>query len=527
MYIRWSTDEQGQGTTLAVQREACAHYCQSQGWLFQEELVYVDEGCSGGSLDRPSLTRLRAAVRAGQVECVVVYKLDRLSRSLLDCVTLVRREWEGKCALYSTKENFDTHSPVGQMVFNILVSFAEFERNLIRDRTLSGKLKRAEQGRNAGQRYPYGYRKGAHGTWLLDGWDQQRRCFTGPAAIVRRIFTEFLTGSGATSIADRLRREGVPAPMGRNWRFGAVLRILDCPNYAGDYVYGLREGPRRAKGPPKYRVSGAIPPVVSNQEFLRVQELRWERRNRAPRTLASTYLLSGLARCRRCGAPVNGCTGPNKRYYVCTGRLLLKNCDCAYMDAEKLEKAVLKEVQTVIPVSSLHRPADRLQAEIFRKVAEQSYVVKAAQVAVAEARRKERRLADAFLSSSLDANAYKGLMAAVDAEMRQAQAHLQAARQGLREAQAAARGLQQLPDLSRLVDPWLELTVAELKQVLRELVACLTVYQQRSPYRGSRHTNPHPLYVEWQPRLDLATPAGSSTSADQAPDSNGGVADGQ
>ncbi|HLN62292.1 MAG TPA: recombinase family protein, partial [Symbiobacteriaceae bacterium] len=190
-YIRWSTDEQGQGTTLAIQRERVELFIRSQGWSLAEDRVFVDDGYSGSTLDRPAMRLLREAVRAGEVDCVVVYKLDRLSRSLLDTVTLVRREWQERCTLYSATENFDTCSPVGQMVFNLLVSFAEFERNLIRERTLSGKRKRAQQGRNAGQRYAYGYRRGDDGGWVLDSVDETGG-LAGPAAVVRQIFSRYM-----------------------------------------------------------------------------------------------------------------------------------------------------------------------------------------------------------------------------------------------------------------------------------------------------------------------------------------------
>lgn len=109
-------------------------------------------------MERPALTRLPKAVQAGEIEGVVVYKLDRLSRRVVDCVKLVREEWYGRCSLFSTAERFDTELPVGKMIFNILISFAEFERDVIRDRAQSGKKKRASQGRNAGHKYIYGYR---------------------------------------------------------------------------------------------------------------------------------------------------------------------------------------------------------------------------------------------------------------------------------------------------------------------------------------------------------------------------------
>ena len=116
-YVRWSTDEQTDGTTLEVQLEPCRLFIQSQGWLIREDLVFVDDGHSGGSLNRPGLNRLREVVRGGNVSCVVVYKLDRLSRSVLD-TALVLQEWEGICSIRSTREPVDTTNPTGSILFS-------------------------------------------------------------------------------------------------------------------------------------------------------------------------------------------------------------------------------------------------------------------------------------------------------------------------------------------------------------------------------------------------------------------------
>jgi site-specific DNA recombinase len=77
LYIRWSTDEQGDGTTLEVQKENCEHYVLSQGWQVNPDLIFIDDGWSGGNLNRPAMTRMRKMIQDGKIDCVVVYKLDR------------------------------------------------------------------------------------------------------------------------------------------------------------------------------------------------------------------------------------------------------------------------------------------------------------------------------------------------------------------------------------------------------------------------------------------------------------------
>jgi site-specific DNA recombinase len=250
VYIRWSTDDQAEGTTAAVQRETCRHYVLSQGWQFREELLFVDDGCSGGSLDRPALNRLRLLIRKGQIDCVVLFKIDRLSRNLVDTVNLVLREWEGRCHVRSAREAIDTTTPGGKMFFYTLVSFAEWERAVIRDRTLSGKLRRLREGKNPGFRPPYGFRRGAEtGRFAV---------VPAEAPVVRQIFRLYLRGLGYSAIAAWLRRQGVCSRGGRPFTGKAVAAVLANPLYAGTLLYGRRSRRGRAPALPKAEsVAGA------------------------------------------------------------------------------------------------------------------------------------------------------------------------------------------------------------------------------------------------------------------------------
>ncbi|HYG57206.1 MAG TPA: recombinase family protein, partial [Symbiobacteriaceae bacterium] len=214
LYIRWSTDEQTEGTTLETQKERCSLYVRSQGWQVSEELIFIDDGYSGGSLERPALSRLRSLIGAGKVDCVVSYSLDRLSRSVADTVQLVQHEWLGRCVYRSASQPISTEdgNPTGQLIFNILASFAEFERALIRDRTHSGLVRRARQGKYPGTRVPpYGYSRDGKGQLAVE---------PARAAVVRRMFAMAASGpagQGPTAIARALEAEGIPSPSGGPW----------------------------------------------------------------------------------------------------------------------------------------------------------------------------------------------------------------------------------------------------------------------------------------------------------------------
>lgn len=504
-YVRWSTDEQGNGTTLAIQTEACKLFIQSQGWHFRDDLLFVDDGYSGGTLERPALKRLRELIQAGEVQCVVVFKLDRLSRSVVDTVNLVLKEWEGKCYIKSTREPIDTTHPAGKMFFYMLAGYAEFERSLIKERTLGGKYRRASEGRNAGFSYPYGYRRGADGKHELDGWDEANRCFTGKAAVVRRIFTEYLSGLGCPKIVDGLRADGIPTPSGKGtWRLSTVYGILNNPVYTGTYIYGKRKkGDRRfATMDPKWKIEDAFAPIVTREEFEQVQALMQRRRAENPRALASDFLLTGIARCARCGAALSGTrNGTGRRYYLCAN-YANRLCRTGVIDADRLEQAVVARVTALLAPDSLTLQAALIEREIRQTVAEKEHTVCALQARISGLEQQLQKAEVEWRQGELSARLYSRLAEKLEGELQAAWGQLRKAQQELQAARERAVNVERCPAVGP-IEPWAGLTVPERKELLRHLISSLTVVQDPKPKgAGSGLRNPNPIRVHLSPRVD-------------------------
>jgi site-specific DNA recombinase len=483
-YIRWSTDDQSDGTTLEVQRESCMHYIKAQGWEFRDDLTFIDDGYSGGSLDRPAMRQLRQAVAEGRIACVVVYKLDRLSRSVLDTVNLVLEEWEGKCHVKSTREPIDTTSPSGKMFFYMLVSYAEWERSVIRERTLSGKKKRAEQGKNPGMVLPYGLVKGAKPGDVVEDEAQ--------GAVVRRIFRDYAGGKGLLTIAEELNREGAPTKAGTPWRASSILYMLKNEAYKGVLIYGTRvetksrkTGKREIKfldAPRHARVEGAWPVVVDHQLWETVQGVLKARALAPKRSLSATYLLSGIAKCR-CGAPLVGNLVDSRyRTYYCASR---RNhgpsaCPAQSINADDVEHEIVQAVRAHYTEDSEEGFVVAALSEMVAERDAAAAVLGQLEAKVQELSRRLHRLHADYDAGELSGRLYNARVEEIESELDQANGDLAAAQMRLAEVVSRMRSVEsiraQFRTMATRADGWEQLSSEEQKQVLRHAIEVLTLW---------------------------------------------------
>ena len=204
IYTRKSSEEglEQEFNSLHAQREACEAYVASQrseGWVLVRD-HYDDGGISGGTLDRPALTRLLSDIEEGLVDVVVVYKIDRLSRSLMDFAKLVEVFDRNEVTFVSVTQSFNTTTSMGRLTLNILLSFAQFEREVtaerIRDKFRASRMKGIWMGGNP----PYGYRVE----------DRKLVIDEDIASHVRWIFTRFIEVGSATILAREAARARFP-----------------------------------------------------------------------------------------------------------------------------------------------------------------------------------------------------------------------------------------------------------------------------------------------------------------------------
>ena len=237
IYSRKSSEEglEQEFNSLAAQREACEAYIRSQqheGWVLARSR-YDDGGFSGGTLQRPALQNLLADIRAGRIDIVVVYKVDRLTRSLADFARLVELFDAEAVSFVSVTQQFNTTSSMGRLTLNVLLSFAQFEREVtgerIRDKIAASKKKGMWMGGNV----PLGYDADAHALVINPA----------EAETVRRIFALYREYGGVRRVKDETDRLGLRTKRirtakgaergGTPFSRGHIYRLLANPIYTG------------------------------------------------------------------------------------------------------------------------------------------------------------------------------------------------------------------------------------------------------------------------------------------------------
>lgn len=234
LYIRVSTVKQAEeGNGLAAQRSELDKYCEIQGWAVSPDHIFVDAGVSGKTDERPAFQAMMAAAKAGRVQRIVATKLDRIARNLKNLLQMVDELKQCGCALVIKKEAFDTSTPQGMFVLQMLGAVSELERSMIGERVHAGRVENAKDGKYNGSRCPLGYE-------YKDG----RFIPTERASVVRNIFAQWNAGQSLKAIMRNLNDDGTPTSSGKGaWTVAGIKHILANGAYCGLAQWNDEEKP--------------------------------------------------------------------------------------------------------------------------------------------------------------------------------------------------------------------------------------------------------------------------------------------
>jgi site-specific DNA recombinase len=373
IYTRKSTEEglDSDFNSLDAQREAAEAYIQSQthaGWICLPER-YDAGGYTGSNLDRPALQRLLTDIQAGQIDCVVTHRVDRLSRSLLDFAKLMEAFEQHRIAFVSVTQHFNSATSMGRLVLNVLLSFAQFERELIAERTRDKMAAARRKGKWSGGVPVLGYDVDARSKKLVVNESE--------AARVRVIFALYLEYRSLLPVVEDLTWRGWCTKQtitreghvrgGRPFTKGTLYQLLTNVTFIGQVRYKNEVHP------------GEQPALIELGTWQEVQALlaaNGQARAETQRT-RSRALLQGLLHCRPCGCamtPAQVTRGQRRyRYYTCSAaqRRGWHTCPSKSVPALALERFVLEQIaaharHVAWPTLAAAEQAERLRQLVTR-----------------------------------------------------------------------------------------------------------------------------------------------------------------
>ncbi|MDQ0254889.1 site-specific DNA recombinase [Evansella vedderi] len=321
-YVRVSTKERAEeGFSIPAQRERLKNFCLSQDW--GEEIDYfVDDGWSAKDLNRPKINELIKDVKRGKVDVVLVYRLDRLTRSVQDLYDLLKLFEKHNVAFRSATEIYDTTTAMGRLFITLVAALAQWERENLGERVTYVIEEMIDSGKRPGGKSAYGYR--------FKGHDFNADIHEEEAKIVKKIFEWYAEGYGYRSIAKRLNELNVPTRTGVPWAPQTIRSMLINDIYIGNYRWGTKEREKTHK------------PIISEALFYKVQQLLAN--NIGNKERKGKFPLTGILKCGHCNE--NNMQGnydkrDDRTYYRCL------SCNRMTHD-ERILEALLSELEMLI-----------------------------------------------------------------------------------------------------------------------------------------------------------------------------------
>ena len=448
IYIRVSSQEQAEeGYSIPAQKEKLTAFCKAKDYIIAD--MYIDGGFSGSNMDRPGLQKLLEDIKTKDTDAIIVYKLDRLSRSQKDTLYLIEDVFlANNIAFVSMQESFDTSTAFGRAMVGILSVFAQLERENIRERSMLGKEERAKQGLWGGGIDPFGYDYIPEKDMLIPN---------GKSELIKKAYKLYLEGHGSPRISKELGGGHVTRSKVRAW--------LCAPVYAGKIAHVGKIYP------------GQHEPLVSWEDFLKVQEIMKYRSNKRGKPV-SINVLAGLVKCKHCGATYGTRSSGEGHYYLCcysrTGYVpeMVKNKNCKNRNwrLDEMVKIIENELFSIIYDEEYFNKK-------MREKQEAGFNTELVKKEISEIDRKINKVMDLMIDEDLQIEVMKNKLIQLNNKKKQLQKLIEENKKPNKTALIEETA-------KTIKDTWKTLSVEGKNELLRRIIKVIWV-------------NKHELEIEW------------------------------
>jgi len=513
IYARVSSDRQREEHTIASQTAALMEYAQAEGYTVSEQWIFQDEGYSGATLIRPGLERLRDMALEGQIETLLVYTPDRLSRKYAYQVLLIEEFVRHGVDVVFIKSPKAT-TPEEELLLQFHGMIAEYERAQIAERTRRGKRHRAKTGSvSVLSGAPYGYRYIKKTETSFAYYEVSEK----EAEVVRNVFKLYTEGGlSINGIARRLNDHQTPTRNGASrWERSKVWAMLRNPAYRGTACFGKTERAERKKTTRPLRQRGgfsprsssnrerpreewieiSVPAIVSEKTFALAQERLVQNKRLSPRRTIEPTLLQGMLVCGECGYAIyRTSTRTSKRklyYYRCLGSDDYRHPNGRVCHNRPIRQDYLDEIVWQQVIHLLENP-DLIRAEIQRRIKEiqdSNPTKRRKETLTKEITRVQKgieKLLDAYQEGLLELEELRKRVPELRKREKALKSELQGVEAAIADQQAFLRLADNIEDfLERLRTTASTLSVTERQRILRLVVKEIFVYRERIKIKHS------------------------------------------
>ena len=428
IYARVSSQKQKDEETIDSQIDALRNYAKAENYILDEKLIFIDNGVSGNTLQRPALDELRDVVRFETIEMLLMYAPDRLSRNYTYQLILMEEFRKHGVKLYFLKNPPKTDSAEEKMFQHFQGIFAEYERALFLDRSRRGRIYKAKKGDPCIiPKVPYGYRKVKKDDHTVV------EIVNDEAIIVKEIFRLYIHElTSYHAVARKITEKGVKTPSGKiKWDQSTIRDILKNHAYIGTSYFGKTEQIEKKTDqirrcrlktythtkyskrlrPENEWIPISVPAIISENDFELAQEKMGKNKQLSPRNTKRLGLLQGLVICGVCGKPYYRRTVRGKGHYYCSGnsngKIRGTKCSNKYISENQLDENVFSEI-----ISLLQTP-ELIENELARRVKESSNTEELRQREILTSKeltkleRECNRLLDAYQAGVMELNELK------------------------------------------------------------------------------------------------------------------------